>query len=268
MSLSFLPGQSSGQRILVGSAFVLSLVAHLWVLDVFVDKAALPKVSINTVDQEPNVAKAATLDEGQVHTRLQPTPESGSATALEIELDKGHATVQGVLQTGADNSDDSDHEEVASNKALQNITDSTIRSFRDGNQIEVLGVNVNSSAIFEAGMAILYIQFDSNKERKLFLERKAGILEAWKIEDIRDQYGDSILFFGDIIERTKKIRSVGLDTDTVNSGILLGKKAILAISSALKDNGVNSNIVRHKLIQFRFNNRTGDFTLVSIHELE
>ena len=78
--------------------------------------------------------------------------------------------------------------------------------------------------------------------------------------------GRSILFFGDIVRRARRIRGVGLDPGVVNAGILVGRQAIVTMVNILKENGIDSNIIRRKSIKFRFDNDTGNISLVSIRQ--
>lgn len=251
--------QINGQRILVGLALVLSLAAHLWILDVFVvDEAVLPNLSTDAFRRDSSTTDTAAFAEVETRTRTQPT--------LQVELDGERQEGLGARHhTERGNHDSSIEEENKIN--LKAASDLAIHSFRDGNQIEISGVNVDSPIIFKTGMAIIYVQYDNDQEAKMFLERTAGVLEPWEADDIREQYGDSILFFGNVEEKIKKIRRVGLVEESVNSGILLGKTSITLMSRVLKENGIDSNTVRNKLIRFRFNNETGEFSFKSISSL-
>ena len=158
----------------------------------------------------------------------------------------------------------SDERNATRKTVPEDIVSRDLQSFRDGNQIVMLGVDVNNPKLFQAGMAILYVEFSDGEERKFFLERRDGVLEAWEMDEIRRNYGESILFFGDIVRRARRIRNVGLDPGVVNAGILVGRKAIVTMVDILKENGIDTNVIRRKSIKFRFDNDTGNLSLVSI----
>lgn len=151
---------------------------------------------------------------------------------MKLGKERKSNPVQGPVESG-DRDGDSDREHTGAESIEDKMTEASVRSLRDGNQIKVFGVNVTSSRIFDAGMAILYIRFTDDEKRELFLEEE-DVLDRWEIEDVREQYGDSIMFFGDIAEKTRKIRAAGLDPDMVNAGILMGRKSIMIMSAVLE----------------------------------
>lgn len=265
--------RNKGRSILVIAAAALSLAVHVEVLRSPSSEAELPEVS--AVMNHPNA--------GDIHNRRDAAQEEDPAAAsrprpatretdptLAFELGEGANTEESPASRDTRTRDNSSRqaEDRARKVPSGDGSNPNIPLFRDGNRIEVVGVNVNNPKMFEAGMAILYIRFDDGDERTVFVERSRGVLAPTRMDDIKAQYGDSILFFGDVAEKSRKIRGVGLDPNVVNSGVLLGKRSVLSMSSVLEEHGIDSDVIRNKSIRFSFDNRTGGFSLVSVHQVE
>lgn len=262
--------RNKGRSILVIAAALLSLAVHIEILRSPSAEAELPEVS--AAMNHSNAGKrrdAAQQEDPAAASRPQPMTRETDPT-LAFELGEGAHSEESSANRDNQSRDNSSRqaEDRAGEVAQGDGGNPNIPLFRDGNRIEVVGVNVNNPKMFEAGMAILYIRFDDGDERTVFVERSRGVLAPTGMEDIKAQYGDSILFFGDAAEKSRKIRDVGLDPSVVNSGVLLGKRSILSMSAVLKEHGIDSDVMRNKSIRFSFDNRTGGFSLVSIHEIE
>ncbi len=265
--------RNKGRSILVIAAAALSLAVHIKILRSPSAEAELPEVS--AAMNHPNA--------GDIHNRRDAAQEEDPAAAsrprpvtretdptLVFELGEGANSEESSANRDGRPRDNSTRqaEDRAGEVSQGDGGNPNIPLFRDGNRIEVVGVNVNNPKMFEAGMAILYIRFDDGDERAVFVERSRGMLVPTVMEDVKEQYGDSILFFGDAAEKSRKIRGVGLDPNVVNSGVLLGKRSILSMSTVLKEHGIDSDVIRNKSIRFNFDNRTGGFSLVSVHQIK
>lgn len=261
---------NKGRAILVIAAVILSLAVHVRVLRPPPTGAELPEVS--AVMDRPDSAESrnAAQNEGPETSSRSSTMTQETAPTIAFELAEGSGADQS--SPGPESRAREDHEKqvdgLPPGGSSDNSGNPSIRLFRDGNRIEVVGVNVNNPKMFEVGMAVLYIRFDDEDEPAVFVERTEGMLEPATMEEVKAQYGDSILFFGNVAEKARKIRGIGLDPKVVNSGVLLGRRSILSMAEILEEHGIDSEVIRNKSIRFSFDNRTGGFSLASIHQLE